>query len=479
MAKTAAEWAHRTNLTTNGMPRLPVFFCLDTSASMNTIIRELSSRDIRSTSSGYADGRNVNYVTGSYLVTRLDELKRGLEMLYEKLMSDYLTKYSVEISIITFDDVARCHLEISNLADVNIVRAKDLRTRDNTCMGEGLNMTLDILEECLHLYQEYGVDYYIPWLIIMSDGDPNGREAEMQRAVNRIRDMVAKSNLVITALGVGESANRSDFSRLVPNNQIIMLRDAYMNKIFDNMIEQAKRKAYFLPADEAFDVMSTQNIDIFENYTGYGDMLEPPSAGSGKRVKIMFAGASPRSDRFIRTDVEVRAIQDKVTKTKYRDTLSFISQTAMRASELQESLRKYVPDIIHFSGHGTISGDLEFESDKPEIPIAISPEIIAETIRLAPGGLKLAFFNACHSVRAAQSAVRHVSVAIGMDGEIDDESAKVFAAEFYGAIGDGLSVAQSYEQAINQLNIDNMEDANIPKLFAKSGVDPSLLVFTK
>ena len=57
-------------------------------------------------------------------------------------------------------------------------------------MGEAVNLGLDLLEKRKNDYKSKGVGYYQPWLVLMTDGAPNGDYNELHRAINRIADMV-------------------------------------------------------------------------------------------------------------------------------------------------------------------------------------------------------------------------------------------------------------------------------------------------
>ena len=48
-----------------------------------------------------------------------------------------------------------------------------------TAMGEGVNLALDTLEDRKAKYSGSGVLYYQPWLVLMTDGQPNGDPNEL------------------------------------------------------------------------------------------------------------------------------------------------------------------------------------------------------------------------------------------------------------------------------------------------------------
>jgi hypothetical protein len=49
---------------------------------------------------------------------------------------------------------------------------------------------------------------------------------------------------------------------------------------------------------------------------------------------------------------------------------------------------------------------------------------------------------------------QHVDVAIGMNAPVSDEAARLFASQFYSAVGFGTSIEVAFNQAISRLMVD-------------------------
>lgn len=62
-------------------------------------------------------------------------------------------------------------------------------------------------------------------------------------------------------------------------------------------------------------------------------------------------------------------------------------------------------------------------------------------------------------------------MAIGMADEVGDPDAMSFAARFYTAIADGQSVQSAFNLAVVQMEMDGMEDADLPALRARPSLD--------
>jgi len=125
------------DLVSNPTTRLPVCLCLDVSYSM-------SGNPIR-------------------------ELQKGVEYFFKAIKDDEIARYSVELSIVVFQSDATV---ILNFANIDRQRIPSLSANGSTSMGKGVNLALDILEERKKEYSDKGVDYYQPWMVLMTDGYP-------------------------------------------------------------------------------------------------------------------------------------------------------------------------------------------------------------------------------------------------------------------------------------------------------------------
>jgi len=93
----------------------------------------------------------------------------------------------------------------------------------------------------------------------------------------------------------------------------------------------------------------------------------------------------------------------------------------------------------------------------------------------ASSNSQLVFFNACYSKAQAEAVVQHVPAAIGMNTAIGDDAARVFAAQFYSAIGFGLSVGTRQ----GALMLEGIPEELTPELFLTPGLDQDALVLVK
>lgn len=189
-------------------------------------------------------------------------------------------------------------------------------------------------------------------------------------------------------------------------------------------------------------------------------------------AKILFLAASPTSKARLELDIEVRTIKEKIRLSKYRDDLYLIDEWAVRDEDILQFMNLHHPNIVHFSGHGTSTGELLFEGNK-RITRPIPPRVLQILLKNFKDHVHLVILNACHSHMQAKAIALDIDTVIGMEHNISDETAIVFVSAFYLALGFGESVQNAFQQGITQLMIKNIPEEHIPQLFTRPGIDAS------
>lgn len=197
-----------------------------------------------------------------------------------------------------------------------------------------------------------------------------------------------------------------------------------------------------------------------------------------EEITVLFMASNPLDAPQLRLDEEARAIQEMIRKSEHRDSVSFETRWATRALDVIQAINEENPTIIHFSGHGSEDDEIVFQDNQGNAKL-VSKEAIVQTMMSTSDEIKLVFFNTCFSYGQAQAVVQHVDAAIGMTTTIGDEAARVFAAQFYSAIGFGLSVKKAFEQGKAALMLEGIPEKDTPELYVKDGLDPNELIIVK
>ena len=229
------------DLVNNPTPRVPICLCLDTSGSMGAVEGEY----VETGETIYEDGRTWNLVTGG--TSRIDELQKGVEQFYKAIRDDEIAVYSAEICIVTFDNKATCILDFANIERQEVI--PELKPIGDTAMGEGVNLALDLLERRKEEYKDKGVDYYQPWLVLMTDGVPNGDVSELNRAVNRTVEMVNQKRLTVFPIGIGAEADMDVLAKFSPKRPPLKLQGLKFREFFAWLSKSVSKTSQSTPGE--------------------------------------------------------------------------------------------------------------------------------------------------------------------------------------------------------------------------------------
>jgi len=233
----------KADLVENPIPRVAVCLCLDTSGSMDTVEGEC----VPTGETIFKDGREWIVVKGGS--TRLQELQKGVQLFFDAIREDEVAVYSAEICIVTFDNEAKCVLDFANIERQPEMPV--LSTNGDTHMGEGVNMALDLLQRRTDEYRSAGVDYYQPWLVLMTDGVPNGDPAELERAVRRTSELVNQRKLTVFPIGIGNEKNMiTVLNRFSPKRQALRLYELKFKEFFEWLSKSVVKTSQSIPGED-------------------------------------------------------------------------------------------------------------------------------------------------------------------------------------------------------------------------------------
>lgn len=133
----------------------------------------------------------------------IDQLNRGFELFCDEIKKDELAKKRAEIAVITFGGVARVEIPFTEGRDL---QPRRLTANGGTPMGAALNLALDQLRDQKQAYKQSGLEYYRPWLFVLTDGEPTD-SAIFTAAAARVKETEQARGVSVFAIGVGPGAN--------------------------------------------------------------------------------------------------------------------------------------------------------------------------------------------------------------------------------------------------------------------------------
>ncbi len=219
---------------------------------------------------------------------------------------------------------------------------------------------------------------------------------------------------------------------------------------------------------------------------------------------ILFLAANPKGTNQLALDREARAIHVELERSGQRARFEFVTRWAAEPLDLLRELRRLKPTVVHFSGHGAGTAELQRShrgvrreviaglSDSAEDPKCglyfqatdgtaqlVSAAAIEQTFGAAGSSVRLVVLNACYSVSQADSLLEHVDCVVGMNGAIDDNSARHFAVGFYGGLGERESVESAYRQGRAAIALEGLHDGALPQLSVRPGVNLTRLILAQ
>lgn len=140
----------------------------------------------------------------------INELNNGLKSFQQDLLKDELTSDRLEVAIVTFDSVVKTLQKPALLTDFSM---PTLEVDGSTCMVDGINEAIDLVTERKQYYKQHGIPYYRPWIVMMTDGEPDS-DQDVDSASSRIQAANTNKEFVFMPIGVGEDVNFSVLKQL-------------------------------------------------------------------------------------------------------------------------------------------------------------------------------------------------------------------------------------------------------------------------
>lgn len=139
----------------------------------------------------------------------IQELNEGLKTFKDDLLRDTQASLSVEVAIIEFGKNVKL---VQDFVTVDDFIPPVLQADGMTPMGQAIEYALDILEQRKATYKANGIQYYRPWVFMITDGAPTDA---WRNASQRLQEAERNNKLLFFAAGV-EGADMDTLRYIVP-----------------------------------------------------------------------------------------------------------------------------------------------------------------------------------------------------------------------------------------------------------------------
>ena len=166
-------------------------------------------------------------VSGSMRGKPIAELNQGLKAFYQEISADETTKQRLEIALIEFNSTVKNTL---SPALVDNFTMPELEASGSTTMVDAVNAAIDLVADRKAWYKETNQNYYRPWIILMTDGEPDS-DQDITTLAQRIQNDTTQKRYAFMPIGV-EGANMKILEQIKGNIPPMKLQGTKFSAFF-------------------------------------------------------------------------------------------------------------------------------------------------------------------------------------------------------------------------------------------------------
>jgi uncharacterized protein YegL len=197
--------------------------------------------------------------SGSMHGERIAQLNRGIRELDRALKADPLASLRVELAVVAFGGRVRAlDVRATGGAEVPFDAGQafitvdafcppELLARGETPMGEAVRRGLQLLRDRKAIYKQHAIDYFRPWLFLITDGFPT--DHEWSSAADEAQGEEARRGVSIYAVGV-EGADMRKLARLSAQRPPIKLKGLAFEELFQWLSRSLSAVSQSRPGDQ-------------------------------------------------------------------------------------------------------------------------------------------------------------------------------------------------------------------------------------
>jgi len=167
-------------------------------------------------------------VSGSMAGNPIDQLNQGLKNFQKELQNDFVAAQRIEVAIVTFGSTVDNVVQPTLSADFEM---PELKTSGTTKLVDGVRMAINIAEERKKWYRATGQTYYRPWIMLITDGEPDS-DQDVNGLSIEIKNKVDNKGFSFYAVGT-EGYNYQKLSQIChPSTPPMELKGLAYNELF-------------------------------------------------------------------------------------------------------------------------------------------------------------------------------------------------------------------------------------------------------
>lgn len=170
----------------------------------------------------------------------IQQLNQGVAVFKQSVEQDGLAALRVEVAIVSFGPVVMRQ----DFVTIDQFVPPQLKAEQLTPMGEAINYALDLLENRKADYKNNGIQYYRPWVFLITDGSPTDT---WQPAAQRVRQGENDKKFSFFAVGV-QGADMKILSQIAaPTRPPLLLNGLDFTSMFLWLSQSMKQVSHSQP----------------------------------------------------------------------------------------------------------------------------------------------------------------------------------------------------------------------------------------
>lgn len=158
---------------------------------------------------------------------RILELNKSLQDFYNIISSDETTSQRLELAVVTFGDSVNVVQSPSLISDIQL---PELMADGDMTLVDAVDEAIDIVNNRKKWYKSTGQPYYRPWIILITDGEPN-EGMDVSALASKIKKDTSEKKYVFLPIGV-DNANMQVLQSIQGQIPVMMLKDAKFETFF-------------------------------------------------------------------------------------------------------------------------------------------------------------------------------------------------------------------------------------------------------
>ncbi len=182
----------------------------------------------------------------------INHVNAGIEHFVDEVSQDTKARERLQIAAICVGGPTPEAEVILDWTDAKDLQPFQLEAGHATPLGQGVNRALDMVKDQTKELRENGVNCLRPWIVIMTDGQPN--DSGWEQAAGRAREAQDDGKCVIFPLAVGNC--RTDILQLFATTPVKAL-DGYRFEEFFQWLSTSLRRVSTSGADDKVQMPAT------------------------------------------------------------------------------------------------------------------------------------------------------------------------------------------------------------------------------